>query len=234
MWDYAHDSTVAAGYDRELEGTPLLQADLAFVREMLATPGRVADLGCGTGRVAIELAGLGHQVFAIDLSQPMLDAARAKSRKPAWACGNIVDLQMIRDQSFDAALCLFSTLGMVAGAAARTEAVAEAYRILRPGGTYIVHAHLLGHHLRTSAGRRMVARDLVRRALGRADAGDFPMPARPGSPAWTMHVFTARELRRLLRGAGFDITRELMVGVDGRPTRWCPYGMLVAARRPPG
>jgi hypothetical protein len=123
---------------------------------------------------------------------------------------------------------------MVAGSAARVAAVAEAYRLLRPGGTYIVHAHLLGHHLRTSAGRRLVVRDLLRRSLGRADAGDFPMPARPGSPAWTMHVFTARELRKLLRGAGFVIERELTVGVDGRPTRWCPYGMLVAARRPPG
>ncbi len=40
------------------------------------------DLGCGTGRVAAELAGHYEHVRAVDLSQSMIDLARRKRRDP--------------------------------------------------------------------------------------------------------------------------------------------------------
>ncbi len=42
-------------------------------------PTRVLDAGCGTGRVAIELARRGHDVVGVDLDQPMIAAAQAKA-----------------------------------------------------------------------------------------------------------------------------------------------------------
>jgi SAM-dependent methyltransferase len=168
----------------------------------------------------------------------MLEVARRKMHQAnvaiEFACGNIVDLSMLRDQSFDAAICLFSTLGMVAGADARQRTLTEAFRVLRPGGIMVLHVHQLGHHFGTSAGRKMWVHDLLRRARGRVDAGDFPMPARPGSPAWTMHVFTRREIVGLLHQAGFMIDEVLALGIDGKrcAPAWRGYGLLVAARRP--
>jgi len=38
------------------------------------------------------------------------------------------------DESFDYAISMFSTLGMIRGRASRRRALAEACRILRPGG----------------------------------------------------------------------------------------------------
>src|SRR5438128_9240335 len=120
VWDYLHNADLARRYDDALAGTPLLKIDQEFVREFCQTPGRVLDLGCGTGRVAIPLAALGHRVTAVDLSEEMLRVAGAK----ATAAGvrldrvraNIVALDAMRDVAFDSVICLFSTLGMVTGA----------------------------------------------------------------------------------------------------------------------
>lgn len=196
------------------------------------------DLGCGTGRVAVPLALAGHDVTGVDLSLPMLAVAASKASvglRVRWAVGNIAELSAFRDGVFDAAVCLFSTLGMVAGAVNRRRAVAEAFRVLRPDGRYVVHAHLVGHHLATRAGRRLWLRDRCARLLRRRDAGDVAMPAGPGG-GWTMHLFTRRELVNLLTGVGFMIVEARTIGVDGRPRSWPArhwgYGLLIAARRP--
>ena len=42
-------------------------------------PGSVLDAGCGTGRVAIELAARGIDVVGVDLDPAMLDHARLKA-----------------------------------------------------------------------------------------------------------------------------------------------------------
>ena len=55
------------------------EADL--VEQLLRETGgtRVLDAGCGTGRVAIELARRGFSVVGVDADGGMLDAARAKA-----------------------------------------------------------------------------------------------------------------------------------------------------------
>jgi SAM-dependent methyltransferase len=45
---------------------------------------RVLDAGCGTGRVAIELAARGYDVVGVDLDPGMLAAARAKAPDLTW------------------------------------------------------------------------------------------------------------------------------------------------------
>ncbi len=45
---------------------------------------RVLDAGCGTGRVAIELAARGHSVVGMDLDATMLATARAKAPELQW------------------------------------------------------------------------------------------------------------------------------------------------------
>ena len=56
--------------------------DVAFYRMLAAERGGpVLDLGCGTGRLLIPLAGDGFDVVGLDLSASMLARARAKARR---------------------------------------------------------------------------------------------------------------------------------------------------------
>ncbi len=52
-------------------------------------PASVLDAGCGTGRVAIELARRGLDVVGIDLDDEMLAAARAKAPELTWVTADL-------------------------------------------------------------------------------------------------------------------------------------------------
>lgn len=56
-------------------------------------PADVLDVATGTGFVAIIAAGIGHRVTAIDLSEPMLELARAEAQR---RCLNV---QFVRDDA---------------------------------------------------------------------------------------------------------------------------------------
>ena len=49
------------------------------------------DAGCGTGRVAIELAHRGFSVVGIDSDAAMLHTARAKAPELSWIHADLVD-----------------------------------------------------------------------------------------------------------------------------------------------
>jgi SAM-dependent methyltransferase len=68
---------------------------------------RVLDAGCGTGRVAIELAVRGYEVVGVDVDDSMLDAARAKAPELTWVRADlsaveVTDLPEAAPAAFDA------------------------------------------------------------------------------------------------------------------------------------
>lgn len=62
-------------------------------------PASVLDAGCGTGRVAIELARRGIDVVGVDLDDSMLAAARAKASDDTWITADLLDVEL--DRTFD-------------------------------------------------------------------------------------------------------------------------------------
>jgi ArsR family transcriptional regulator len=105
---------------------------------LLLPPVDVADLGCGEGYLTIEAARWARRVIAVDRSDEVLDRARSlalrrKLRNITWKRGDLERLP-IRDESVDIAL-LSQTLHHVERPSA---ALAEAWRILRPGGRLLV------------------------------------------------------------------------------------------------
>ena len=62
----------------------------------LSAGGSVLDAGCGTGRVAIELARRGHEVVGVDLDPGMLDTARAKAPELEWHLADLLDVDLAR------------------------------------------------------------------------------------------------------------------------------------------
>jgi ubiquinone/menaquinone biosynthesis C-methylase UbiE len=66
--------------DHGLADPDVRDAWMARLRSWLpAPPAEVADLGCGTGTLAVLLAGDGYTVRGVDLSAQMIQAARAKA-----------------------------------------------------------------------------------------------------------------------------------------------------------
>jgi SAM-dependent methyltransferase len=55
------------------------EADLGLWRE-LAADGRLVEIGCGTGRVALDLASRGHDVTALDCDAALVAALRERAR----------------------------------------------------------------------------------------------------------------------------------------------------------
>ncbi len=75
----------AAAFDQEPDHGLLDPVTRAAWWTVLATllpapPAPIADLGCGTGTVAVLLAEHGHEVTGVDLSPNMIDRARTKAR----------------------------------------------------------------------------------------------------------------------------------------------------------
>lgn len=61
-------------------GRPSLELK-AFLDQQKLKPGRILEIGCGTGTNAIYLAQLGFEVTAVDLSEVALEQARAKAKE---------------------------------------------------------------------------------------------------------------------------------------------------------
>src|SRR5439155_17410509 len=125
---------------------------------------------------------------------------------------NLVELDGLAAQTFDYAACLFSTLGMVLGAAARHRAVAHVFRLLRPGGKFVLHVHNRWFNAWDPQGRRWLVKDGLRSLVTRLEGGNRAMPVHQGIAGLTLHLFTRREVTRLLRQAGFRIPEVRPVG----------------------
>jgi SAM-dependent methyltransferase len=243
LWEYVHSRGVADNYAAYLSGSPLAQADGAFLERHLPTPGRILDLGCGTGRLLIPLAQRGFDVLGVDLSEAMLNVAAEDIRRHSLSApllrANLVELDCLRSSSFDSCICMFSTLGMIQGANHRQRVLEHVFRVLRPGGRFMLHAHNRWFNFWNPHGRRWLLRDVLRSLVPGHTAGDQIMPFHQGVANLYLHLFTRRELRRVLRAAGFAIHRIEPVSLrpDGRlPAPWWfgwlrAHGYLILARK---
>ncbi len=82
-----------ARFTRLAEQGQYLHGEADLVTELLGDPpARILDAGCGTGRIAIELARRGYRVLGVDVEPAMLDVARAKAPELDWLRADLADL----------------------------------------------------------------------------------------------------------------------------------------------
>jgi SAM-dependent methyltransferase len=235
LWQYTHTPRLAADEDAYFEGHPLFQADQQTLEERFRVPGRLVDLGCGAGRHSIRFAGRGFAVTAVDMSRSMLRVVGFKAGEAGVELlrvqANLCRLGCLPDENFDYAISMFSTLGMIRGRASRRRALAEARRILRPGGRLALHVHNLWLNLRDPQGRRWLIRHAAK-VLSRRDAlGDRRMDYR-GINGMYVHLYRLGELKRELRRAGFGI--DQIIPLDEVSAARIPNPSLVPGLRAGG
>lgn len=117
------------------------------VAGLLPEEGRVLDVGCGPGHVAMELAATGLDVIGIDLDPAMIERARAKApgsdgRPPSFDVGDVATMPY-DDDSFD---LVVSTLALHHWSDPEP-ALKEIARVLEPGGRALIWDFGAGHHL---------------------------------------------------------------------------------------
>ena len=86
------DQLAASGAD--------VHGEASFVASLDPPPRTVLDAGCGTGRVAIELARRGFDVVGVDLDTGMLATARRRAPDLEWVEADLTSLDLGR--AFDA------------------------------------------------------------------------------------------------------------------------------------
>ena len=210
IWRYVSSADVADGYDEYFSDNPLFVYDTKLLEKWFSHPGRLIDLGCGTGRHLVPFARRGFCVTGVDLSAPMVRVARSKLAGEGLSAdvlrANLLDLRTyVAPSSFDHAIMMFSTLGLIAGTRNRYRLLRQVHRILEPGGQLALHVHSRWHNLWYPDGWVFLASNGIRTLLGADEWGDKYLSHYRGIDNMFIHLFSRREVCYLLERAGFAI-----------------------------
>lgn len=139
-----YDELEEEWYSRSNHPVALLRAEnnirtpwiASEIKKRFEGPVRVMDIGCGAGFLSNALAGEGHVVSGIDISEPSLKVAKKhdKAGTVDYRLANAYALPY-PDQSFDA-VCAMDVLEHVE---MPHRLIAEAARVLKPEGVFFFH-----------------------------------------------------------------------------------------------
>jgi len=127
-------ATEAAWHDVECGS---YTADLELWHELArARGGPVLDIGCGTGRVALELAAAGHEVVGLDADQLLVTALNVRAAKAGVAASALrADARSFTlKRRFPLAIVPMQVAQLLGGPAGRAAMLATIARQLEPGG----------------------------------------------------------------------------------------------------
>lgn len=224
MIDPSIESHYGTGYERS-RLFPGGQPSLEFVRSMELLerllpppPARVLDVGGGPGTYAAPLAGRGYHVHLVDPVplhvQQAREAAGADPARFTAALGDARDLAE-PDESQDAVL-LFGPLYHLTEAVHRRQALAQARRVLAPGGRLIAMAVCRFASLLDGLYRGWLDDPLFRPIVDQDLAdGQHRNPDPVGKPEFftTAYFHTPDELKQEVEQAG--LTAVALCGVEG-------------------
>ena len=137
----------ARRFARLAESGQDIHGEAAFCAALLKAASRILDAGCGTGRIAIRLAELGHHCTGVDVDPSMLAVARRAAPTQEWLLGDLARLDTLGlKPGFDLALAAGNVIPLLAPG---TEAavVRHLAAALRPGGLLVTGMGLDAAHL---------------------------------------------------------------------------------------
>ncbi|HXB91784.1 MAG TPA: class I SAM-dependent methyltransferase [Puia sp.] len=131
LWEKGDFTKIA---DSMRESSTDLVAQLGITRGM-----KVLDLGCGDGDTAIPEAKLGADVLGVDISAPLVAAAKKRAQAEgltncAFQEGDASDLNGLSDRQFDLVVTIFGAMF----APKPMDVAKEMVRVTRPGGKIVM------------------------------------------------------------------------------------------------
>jgi ubiquinone/menaquinone biosynthesis C-methylase UbiE len=138
---------IAEKYAKQAVANPgAFDAKIAITKSRMKATDVVLDIGCGTGSLALRLAGSAAEVHGLDISSEMIRIANGKAR--AQDVDNVTFHTGSFDETFRAfeaesldGICAYSLLHLVDD---RSAALAQIFRLLKPGGFFISSTVCLG------------------------------------------------------------------------------------------
>lgn len=181
----------------------------------LTADAQIADIPCGIGRHAVELAKRGFRVTGVDATAPFLVRARERARDEGVSVEFVhEDMRTFRrPESFDAILNLYTSFGYFEQRDDDERTALQFYESLKPGGTLVM----------SLASKEILARTFEERTWDERD-GAYMLEEHEISDDWSWidnrwiivddgevreftvshRLYSAFELSELLRGVGFD------------------------------
>jgi SAM-dependent methyltransferase len=243
VWDELFDEIYSTTYAVDLRRfDSVAEATAAAKLAGVEPPAAILDAPGGFGRHSIPLAGAGFRVTSVDRSAVQQEEGRRRAGSAEWPRFVHADFRELplAEESFDAVLCLFSSIGY-RGEEGDRQTLGEFLRVLRPGGSLVIetmHRDRLmvvfqergWEHLENDA--VLLEERRFDHVTGEVETQHTLAPAdRPRRMVtFRLRVYTATELARLVEDVGFtdvECFGDLDGGELSRESR-----LVVRARKP--
>jgi SAM-dependent methyltransferase len=138
---------------KRYESISFAEQHRSVIHLMPTVPGRVLDIGAGTGRDAAGFVGMGHSVVAVEPTEELRRGAMALHPSPMieWVDDSLPDLAAVRARGEEFDVALLSAVWMHLDELQRRQAMPNVAVLVRNGGVMIMSLR----HGPVPPGRRM-------------------------------------------------------------------------------